>query len=91
MIVKTLNTMWCGIMVNPQMIGGGDHINYISGNDTTAKNKVKNLLNQIGWRDENIIDLGDISAARATEAFVPVWVRVMGVVKSGAFNFRLIR
>jgi len=36
-VVKTLNTMWCGLMVNPNMIGGGDHINYISGNDAEAE------------------------------------------------------
>jgi predicted dinucleotide-binding enzyme len=91
LVVKTLNTMWCGLMVNPGMIGGGDHINYISGNDIAAKKKVRNLLIQLGWRDENIIDLGDISAARATESVLPIWLRVMGVTGNGAFNFRLVR
>lgn len=83
--------MWCGLMVNPNMIGGGDHINYISGNDAEAKTKVKKLLNQFGWRDENLIDLGDISGARATESLLPIWLRVWGVTQNGAFNFRLVR
>jgi predicted dinucleotide-binding enzyme len=91
LVVKTLNTMWCGLMVNPGMIGSGDHVNYISGNDAAAKKKVKNLLFQFGWHDENIIDLGDISGARATESVLPIWLRLMGVTKNGAFNFRLIR
>src|SRR5690606_26996434 len=43
-VVKTLNTMWCGLMVNPNLIGGGDHINYICGNDAGAKSKVIELL-----------------------------------------------
>ena len=90
-VVKTLNTMWCGLMVNPIMIGGGDHINYISGNSSEAKTQVRKLLNQLGWRDENLIDLGDISGARATESLLPIWLRVMGVTKSGVFNFRLVR
>jgi predicted dinucleotide-binding enzyme len=90
-VVKTLNTMWCGLMVNPGLIGKGDHINYISGNDAEAKSKVKKLLLQIGWKDESIIDLGDISAARSTESLLPIWLRVMGVINSGAFNFRLIQ
>jgi len=90
-VVKTLNTMWCGLMVNPGMIGGGDHINYISGNDADAKTEVKKLLNQFGWRNENLIDLGDITASRATESLLPVWLRVWGVTQNGAFNFRLIK
>ena len=91
LVVKTLNTMWCGLMVNPNMIGGGDHINFVSGNDAAAKAKVKKLLNQFGWRDENLIDLGDISGARATESLLPIWLRVRGVTQNGAFNFRLVR
>jgi predicted dinucleotide-binding enzyme len=91
LVVKTLNTMWCGLMVNPNMIGGGDHINFISGNDAAAKIQVKKLLNQFGWRDENLIDLGDISGARATESFLLIWLRVWGVTLNGAFNFSLVR
>jgi predicted dinucleotide-binding enzyme len=91
LVVKTLNTMWCGLMVNPDLIGKGDHINFISGNNTEAKAKVKKLLNQIGWRDENIIDLGDITGARATESMLPIWLRVMNISKSGVFNFKIVR
>jgi 8-hydroxy-5-deazaflavin:NADPH oxidoreductase len=28
-VVKTLITMWCGLMVNPELIGNGEHINFI--------------------------------------------------------------
>ena len=91
LVVKTLNTMWCGLMVNPKLIGNGDHINFISGNNQDAKIKVRKLLHQFGWTDENIIDLGDITAARATESLLPIWLRVMGVTKSGAFNFKLVK
>jgi len=91
LVVKTLNTMWCGLMVNPGMIGGGDHINYISGNDENAKKSVRKVLKQLGWHDENILDLGDITAARATESLLPIWLRVMGVMQSPAFNFKIIR
>jgi len=91
MVVKTLNTMWCGLMVNPGMIGGGNHINYLSGNNAEAKAKVKKLLNQFGWKDENLLDLGDISGSRATESILPIWLRVFGVTQNGAFNFSLVR
>jgi 8-hydroxy-5-deazaflavin:NADPH oxidoreductase len=89
-IVKTLNTVWAGLMVNPNMIGDGDHINYLSGNDEKAKSEVRKLLIQFGWHDENLIDLGDITAARASESLLLIWLRVLGTLKTGAFNFRLI-
>jgi 8-hydroxy-5-deazaflavin:NADPH oxidoreductase len=91
MVIKTLNTMWCGLMVNPKLVGNGDHINFISGNNSEAKNKVIKILNQFGWLDKNILDIGDITGARATESLLPIWLRVNGVVKSGAFNFKIVR
>ncbi len=90
-VVKTLNTMWCGLMVNPGMIGGGDHINFICGNDEDAKAVVKSILKKFGWKSENIIDLGGISSARGTEALLPVWITLMGVMKTSAFNFRIVK
>jgi 8-hydroxy-5-deazaflavin:NADPH oxidoreductase len=91
LVVKTFNTMWCGLMVNPGMIGGGNHLNFIAGNDLGAKKKVTALLKEIGWKDESLFDLGDITAARATESLLPVWVRIMGTLNSPAFNFGLVR
>lgn len=89
-VVKTLNTMWNGLMLNPMMIASGEHINYICGNDKTAKDTVIELLKEFGWKDESILDLGDITAARATEATLPIWLRVYGAKQSGAFNFKIV-
>lgn len=91
MVVKTLNTMWCGLMINPNLVGKGDHVNFICGNSTDAKTKVIKLLNQFGWRDENILDIGDLTGARATESLLPIWLRVMGITKNGVFNFKIVR
>jgi len=88
-VVKTLNTMWCGLMVNPSMINSGDHTNFICGNDAEAKQKVKMLLNEFGWTNENLLDLGDITSARGTEAVLPIWLRIWGATQNGAFNFKL--
>ncbi len=90
-VVKTLNTMWCGIMVNPGMIGGGDHVNFICGNDNEAKQQVKLLLQSMGWKESNLLDLGDISAARGTEMILPIWLRIYMSTQNGAFNFKLVR
>lgn len=89
-VVKTLNTMWNGLMLNPSMINNGDHINYICGNDSNAKTQVRSLLKTFGWKDESILDIGDITSARATEATLPIWLRVYGVKQSGAFNFKIV-
>lgn len=89
-VVKTLNTMWCGLMVNPNMIGGGNHTNFICGNDAEAKANVKSLLNEFGWKNENILDLGDITNARGSESVLPIWLRVWGATQNGAFNFKIV-
>jgi len=89
-VIKTLNTMWAGLMVNPDMIYNGDHSNFICGNDAGAKEKVKSLLKEFGWKSENILDLGDISSARGTEAILPVWLRIMGTKQTAAFNFKVV-
>lgn len=89
-VVKTLNTMWNGIMINPDLIGDGNHVNYICGNDAGAKSSVISLLKELGWKEASIVDLGDITGARATEATLPIWLRVYGAKKTGAFNFSIV-
>jgi len=89
-VVKALNTMWCGLMVNPGMINGGDHNTFISGNDAEAKEKVKEILISFGWADKNILDLGDISKARGTEMYLPLWLSIYGATNNGAFNIKIV-
>lgn len=91
LVVKTLNTMWAGIMINPNIIGNGDHVNFICGDNTQAKSKVHKLLNEFGWKDDNILDIGDITAARAAESVLPIWLRIMGATQSGVFNFKIVQ
>jgi 8-hydroxy-5-deazaflavin:NADPH oxidoreductase len=88
-VVKTLNTMNCMLMVNPSLVANGNHDIFVSGNDTEAKATVtKILLEWFGWK--SVIDLGDISSARATEMLLPVWIRLMGKYQSPNFNFKII-
>ena len=90
-VVKALNTMWCGLMVNPAMINGGDHNVFMSGNDTEAKKQVSDVLKSFGWPEKNIIDLGDITTARGTEMILPLWLSLYSSMNSGAFNFRIVK
>ena len=88
-VVKTLNTVNCNLMVNPSLVKG-EHDLFISGNDAQAKAKVIDILkNWFGWK--SVIDLGDITTARATEMILPIWVRLMGLFQSPNFNFKVVR
>ena len=89
-VVKTFNTMWCEIMVNPRRLKDS-HTNFISGNDKAAKASVIDLLQTMGWRKEEIVDLGDIVGARGTEMLLPLWLRMFQTTGDGAFNFKVTR
>jgi len=90
-VVKTLNTMWCGLMVNPALINGGDHNVFVSGNNENAKAVVKEILKSFGWIEDNIIDLGDIKTARGTEMYLPLWLSIYGANNSGVFNIKIVK
>jgi len=87
-VVKTLNTMNAGVMVNPSLVPG-DHDVFMSGNDADAKSQVSGLLRSFGWK--TIVDLGDISSARGAEMLLPIWLRLMGTFKTATFNFHIAR
>ena len=88
-VVKTLNTVNATVMVEPGKVAAGDHTMFICGNDAAAKATVVELLERFGWKD--IVDLGDVTNARATEMLLPIWVRLFGKLKTPAFNFKLVR
>jgi predicted dinucleotide-binding enzyme len=89
-VVKTLNTMNCNIMVNPKLVANGDHDIFISGNNAGAKATVEKILKEwFEWK--SVIDLGDITTARATEMLLPIWIFLMGKYHSPNFNFKIIR
>jgi predicted dinucleotide-binding enzyme len=89
-VVKALSTMTAAVMVDPGTVGGGDHTLFVCGNDETAKSEVIGLLREaFGWRD--ILDLGDLANARATEAYLMLWTRMMGPVGTHMFNVKVVR
>ena len=88
-VVKALNTVNCRVMVEPSLVPG-DHNLFICGNDEGAKAQVADYLCEwFGWKHKNIIDLGDISNSRGTEMFLPLWVRLWGVLKTPLFNIHV--
>ncbi len=87
-VVKTLNTINCELMVNPRKLSEA-HTLFMSGNDASAKQAVRGLLESFGWHD--IVDLGDISTAQATEAYLPLWLAAWKVLGTVTFNLRIVR
>ena len=88
-VVKSLNTLTAHLMVNPRALADGAHTVFVSGNDSAAKAQVTTLLESFGWQD--IIDLGDISTARGTEMWLPIWLRLWGALQTPAFNLKIVR
>lgn len=89
-VVKTLNTVTADVMVNPSTVASGDHTLFVSGDDKDAKDRVVRLLKEdFGWRD--VIDLGDITTARAAEMILPMWIRLAGVLGTPIFNFKVVQ
>lgn len=88
-IVKTLNTVNASVMVDPGRLPER-HTMLLCGNDADAKATVRDVLESwFGWQD--VLDLGDITAARGMEMMLPVWVRLWSVLKSPDFNFKIVR
>ena len=74
-VVKTLNTVNASVMVDPRTVPG-DHDVFVCGDDGGAKTQVAELLRSFGWPREAIVDLGGIDGARATEMYLPMWLRL---------------
>ncbi|GAB7540063.1 NADPH-dependent F420 reductase [Burkholderia sp. 3C] len=79
-VVKTLNTMHVSVMTAPGALAIPPKA-FLSGNDGEAKEEVARLLIELGWPAHDMLDLGAIESARATEAMmlmVPHLVRASG-------------
>ena len=89
-VVKSLNTMTAALMVDPTAVAAGDHVVFVSGDDADAKQEVAALLRE-GWGWKHVVDLGDLSSARAAEMYLPLWVRLLRALDTPMFNISLVR
>ncbi len=89
-VVKTLNTVNCKLMVDAKSLAAGESTMFLCGNDAAAKEQVLgSFLQPFGWTD--VIDLGALDNARAVEAYVTLWARLYGFVKTPTFNIKVVR
>jgi predicted dinucleotide-binding enzyme len=89
-VVKGLNTVTAELMVDPSRIPG-EHSLPIAGNDEGAKAQVVELLEGFGWPRDAIVDLGDISAARGTEMYLPLWLRLYQSQGTPFVSIRIVK
>ena len=88
-VVKALNTLSNVLMVDPRKLDGTHHT-FVSSDHDDAKKIVGELLESFDWRPEEIFDLGPLSTARGTEAWLLMWTRIYGAKGNAMFNMRLV-
>jgi 8-hydroxy-5-deazaflavin:NADPH oxidoreductase len=84
-VVKALNTVTAAVMVEPRLVPGR-HTLPICGNDAGAKAQAGELLVGFGWPADAILDLGDLTAARGMEMYLPLWLRLLGATGTAILN-----
>ena len=87
-VVKTLNTVTAAVMVDPSLVEGA-HTVFVAGNDAEAKAEARGLLEEFGWPGERILDLGDITAARGLEMYLPLWIRLWQASGTAVLNIEV--
>jgi predicted dinucleotide-binding enzyme len=87
-VVKALNTVTAAVMVHPGSLPENSTI-FVAGDDPLAREAVRELLRELGWLD--VVEFPALEAARGLEMWLPLWVRLMGVLGTADFNIRLVR
>ena len=87
-VVKSLNTMNCNVMVEPDKLTERTDV-FVSGDDTEAKAVVISILRDwFGWK--SVIDLGGIATSRGVEMFVVLWQGLRMWTSSHRFNIKVV-
>lgn len=86
-VVKAFNSVGNGLMYRPALPGGKPSM-FICGNDSTAKETVRQILDRFGWETE---DLGMVEAARAIEPLCMLWCIPAILNNSWNHAFKLLK
>jgi predicted dinucleotide-binding enzyme len=88
-VVKSLSTMNVSVMTDPSKAPGSTV--FISGDDSAAKDAVRGLLADIGWNNEQVLDLGGVATAVGPEAYGLLFFGIYTALQSPTFNIAVIR
>jgi len=89
-VVKAFNTFGSGVMTNPGSLSGATSA-FVSGNDDAAKKVVIDLHTPLGWKAEDVIDLGGIEAAHAQESYFPLFFAIVKATGGPRFNIKVVQ
>jgi predicted dinucleotide-binding enzyme len=87
-VVKSLNTVNHQVMTEPGRLPDAHNV-FVCGDDGEAKETVTELLVEFGWPRESVVGLGGIEAARGTEMYLALWLRLMGALGTADFNIQV--
>ncbi|MCU1404781.1 MAG: oxidoreductase coenzyme F420-dependent [Glaciihabitans sp.] len=88
-VVKSMNTASIAVMADPGLLAPSSV--FLSGDNNEAKRVVRSLLGDLGWAEENIVDLGGISTARGPEHCFLLFSAVSQSDTGSIFNIHLVR
>jgi predicted dinucleotide-binding enzyme len=88
-VVKAFNAVNVTYMVEPAVLPER-HTLFICGNDAGAKAHVRELATSFGWPPDDVLDLGDISAARGTETYLLLWLRLVAVADTWRVSVKVV-
>jgi 8-hydroxy-5-deazaflavin:NADPH oxidoreductase len=88
-VVKALNTVNASVMTDPASVADS-HTLFVAGNDDAAKGQVRELLESFGWGADDVLDLGDVTAARGMEMYLPLWLRLFGAMGTPQLNVKVV-
>jgi 8-hydroxy-5-deazaflavin:NADPH oxidoreductase len=88
-VVKSMNTAAITTIANPRVIGPSSV--FLSGSDAEAKLEAAGLLKDLGWSDDDIVDLGGIETARGPEHYIVLFTKLAGLLRTESFNIRVVR
>ena len=88
-LVKSMNTAAMSVVTRATIVPTSSL--FVSGDSAEAKREAAGLIRDLGWSDEEIVDLGGIDTARGPEHYVVMFATLAGALKSEAFNIRLVR
>ena len=85
--VKAFSSVGNGLFIHPKLTGGRPTM-FICGNDAGAKAQAKGLLDQVGWKAE---DVGTAKGARAIEPLCQLWCAAGFLHNDWAHAFTYLR
>jgi 8-hydroxy-5-deazaflavin:NADPH oxidoreductase len=88
-VVKSMNTAAMSVVTRATIVPTSSL--FLSGDSSQAKRETAGLIRDLGWSDEEIVDLGGIETARGPEHYAVMFATLAGALKSEAFNIRLVR